>query len=317
MDGDIGARAARLRPGVLGWGHAVVGLLAAMVCVLLPSLVLMSTGGAQMAAGADGGDLDAMPKLAVSPWMALAQFVPLLIIVALVLRGARRKTVREEGNGAGSSTGSGAARRPGEMAAVESGRFFGPGMLRALLVIGVIAVIIAVVANIFLAVRGEAPNSLAGKLGLGKGAGADLLIIAGAACIGPVAEELAFRGLVFRGVFDALGSRARATRFTMPLITATVISTVTFAIAHQDPSMGQNVFFAAVGAFACIAYWATRSLTSAAWIHSVVNSIALAVAFFWSTDHGTVVHGVALVAAPFVALAVMAALSRFVGVARL
>lgn len=182
MDGDIGARAARLRPGVLGWGHAVVGLLAAMVCVLLPSLVLMSTGGAQMAAGADGG------------------------------------------------------------------RFFGPGMLRALLVIGVIAVIIAVVANIFLAVRGEAPNSLAGKLGLGKGAGADLLIIAGAACI---------------------------------------------------------------------AYWATRSLTSAAWIHSVVNSIALAVAFFWSTDHGTVVHGVALVAAPFVALAVMAALSRFVGVARL
>lgn len=248
MDGDIGARAARLRPGVLGWGHAVVGLLAAMVCVLLPSLVLMSTGGAQMAAGADGGGLDAMPKLAVPPWMALAQFVPLLIIVALVLRGARRKTVREEGNGAGSSTGSGAARRPGEMAAVESGRFFGPGMLRALLVIGVIAVIIAVVANIFLAVRGEAPNSLAGKLGLGKGAGADLLIIAGAACI---------------------------------------------------------------------AYWATRSLTSAAWIHSVVNSIALAVAFFWSTDHGTVVHGVALVAAPFVALAVMAALSRFVGVARL
>ena len=91
MDGDIGARAARLRPGVLGWGHAVVGLLAAMVCVLLPSLVLMSTGGAQMAA-------------------------------------------------------------------VESGRFFGPGMLRALLVIGVIAVIIAVVANIFLAVRGEAPG---------------------------------------------------------------------------------------------------------------------------------------------------------------
>lgn len=182
MDGDIGARAARLRPGVLGWGHAVVGLLAAMVCVLLPSPVLMSTGGAQMAAGADGG------------------------------------------------------------------RFFSPGMLRALLVIGVIAVIIAVVANIFLAVRGEAPNSLAGKLGLGKGAGADLLIIAGAACI---------------------------------------------------------------------AYWATRSLTSAAWIHSVVNSIALAVAFFWSTDHGTVVHGVALVAAPFVALAVMAALSRFVGVARL
>lgn len=133
-------------------------------------------------------------------------------------------------------------------AAVESGRFFGPGMLRALLVVGVIAVIIAVVANIFLAVRGEAPNSLAGKLGLGKGAGADLLIIAGAACI---------------------------------------------------------------------AYWATRSLTSAAWIHSVVNSIALAVAFFWSTDHGTVVHGVALVAAPFVGLAVMAALSRFVGVARL
>lgn len=198
MDGDIEARAARLRPGVLGWGHAVVGLLAAMVCVLLPSLVLMSTGGAQMAAGADGGGLDAMPKLAVPPWMALAQFVPLLIIVALVLRGARRKAVWEAGNGA--------ARRPGEMAAVESGRFFGPGMLRALLVIGVIAVIIAVVANIFLAVRGEAPNSLAGKLGLGKGAGADLLIIAGAACIGPVAEELAFRGLVFRGV-DPLGGQ--------------------------------------------------------------------------------------------------------------
>lgn len=46
MDGDVGAWAARLRPGVLGWGHAVVGLLAAMVCVLLPSRVLMGTGGA-------------------------------------------------------------------------------------------------------------------------------------------------------------------------------------------------------------------------------------------------------------------------------
>lgn len=116
MDGDVGARAARLRPGVLGWGHAVVGLLAAMVCVLLPSLVLMGTGGAQLAAGADGGDLDAVPKLDVPPWMALAQFVPRLIIVALVLRGARRKAGRESGNGA--------ARRPGEMAAVESGPFF-------------------------------------------------------------------------------------------------------------------------------------------------------------------------------------------------
>lgn len=205
-----------------------------------------------MAAGADGGDLDAVPKLDVPPWMALAQFVPLLIIVARVLRGARRKVVREAGNEArseaGRESGNRAARRPGEMAAVASGPFFGPGMLRALLVIGVLSVIIAIVANSFLAVRGEAPNSLAGKLGLGKGAGADLLIIVGAACI---------------------------------------------------------------------AYWATRSLTSAAWIHSVVNSIALAVAFFWSTDHGTVLHAVALVAAPFAALAVMTALSRFVGLARL
>lgn len=161
-----------------------------------------------MAAGADGGDLDAVPKLDVPPWMALAQFVPLLIIVARVLGGARRKVVREAGNGArseaGRESGTRAARRPGEMAAIASGPFFGPG--------------------------------------------ADLLIIVGAACI---------------------------------------------------------------------AYWATRSLTSAVWIHSVVNSIALAVAFFRSTDHGTALHAVALVAAPFAALAVMAALSRFVGFAHL
>ena len=54
-----------------------------------------------MAAGADGGDLDAVPKLDVPPWMALAQFVPLLHRLANVLtvRPYLRVTIRLQTGG--------------------------------------------------------------------------------------------------------------------------------------------------------------------------------------------------------------------------
>lgn len=285
MTGDRGSR---LRPGHLGWAHVLIGAAAAIACAMvLPSLVLM-------AATASGGP--SSPQ--APPWLAVAQFALLAVVVVSVLRRARRKAEKR----AVATTGS-----PGE----------GAFAVRSLAFAGLAAVAFAVAANLLLDAPGiESPHAIVNQLGLGIAAWSDALIIAGVAVAAPIGEELALRGLVFRGAYDALGRKRGGASMVGPFAIAAVLSAAVFAVLHVNPAFGQNVFFVCLGLGAAAAYWLTGALASAVWVHSLVNAIGLAFALFVATGVGSVWHAVALVAAPPVALALMVPLSRAAGVVK-
>ncbi|WP_295628942.1 CPBP family intramembrane glutamic endopeptidase [uncultured Corynebacterium sp.] len=285
-----------LRPGRMSWGHVIAGLVVAILCVMvLPTVLMLGPGGM----GADGAGADA--ESAQSPaWLPLVQFTVLTVVALWFLRRVRSETDAEN-----------PAWRPR--------RFLGMPMVKMLAVVGLLAALFAVAANLLMDVPDEtSPLAMVNQLGLGESAWSDLLIIAGVAVAAPVGEELVFRGLMFRGAFDAMARRRQVGASLMvSLLVAGAISTLAFAVMHQRGEVDQMAFLILLGAFACIVYWATGTLTSAVWVHAVVNAIGLAFALFVASEVGAPWHVIALVAAPPLAVAVMAAVSRAAGTARL
>lgn len=87
------------------------------------------------------------------------------------------------------------------------------------------------------------------------------------AAVGPVVEEVVFRGLVFRSLRD---------RFGFPF--ALIASSLIFAGVHADPS-----FFlqqALLGAVLAVAYERTQSLTTPILIHCLNNLFTIGIAQF-------------------------------------
>ncbi|MDY0113253.1 MAG: hypothetical protein RBS21_03150 [Corynebacterium sp.] len=196
--GVNGGAVPRLRPGFLGWAHPFIGVAAAAaVAMVLPVLLMM---GSAAGSGAGSGALQ------TPPWTTLAQFSLLAVIVALVLFGARRKAARRRAETVPTATTATPVSPTASSSAADPTR---PApMLKSLLVVGVISIVFAIAANLLLDTPGiESPKAIVNQLGLGKAAWSDLLIIAGVAMAAPIGEELALRGLVFRGIFDAVGRK--------------------------------------------------------------------------------------------------------------
>ena len=196
--GVNGGAVPRLRPGFLGWAHPFIGVAAAAaVAMVLPVLLMM---GSAAGSGAGSGALQ------TPPWTTLAQFSLLAVIVALVLFGARRKAARRRAETVPTAT-TATPVSPTASSSVADPTRPAP-MLKSLLVVGVISIVFAIAANLLLDTPGiESPKAIVNQLGLGKAAWSDLLIIAGVAMAAPIGEELALRGLVFRGIFDAVGRK--------------------------------------------------------------------------------------------------------------
>lgn len=309
--GVNGGAVPRLRPGFLGWAHPFIGVAAAAaVAMVLPGLLMM---GSAAGSGAGSGALQ------TPPWTTLAQFSLLAVIVALVLFGARRKAARRRAETVPTATTATPVSPTASSSAADPTR---PApMLKSLLVVGVISIVFAIAVNLLLDTPGiESPKAIVNQLGLGKAAWSDLLIIAGVAMAAPIGEELALRGLVFRGIFDAVGRKrghgAGAVPYLGAFLAAAIPSAVLFAVLHLNPATGQNVFYLCLGLLACVAYWWTGALTSAVWVHALTNTIGLAFALFAATNAGTWWHAVALVAAPLIAVAIMAPVGRLAGVPR-
>lgn len=339
-----------LQPGHLGWAHVLLGAAAAIACALvLPSLLMMGItgglvgGGGEGLGGAEGlggpeglggSGVDVLDPAALRApaWMSPLQFTVLAVVSAWILRRARRKAGKRGSLAEGrESDARGGAIGPG----TATGRGF--STLRAPLIVGAAAVAFAVAANLLMDAPGiESPHAIVNQLGLGSAAWSDALIIAGVAVAAPVGEELALRGLVFRGAYDAV-ARARAKRrapggtssgssasgssapggtalpFLRPFLFAAVLSAAVFAALHMNPAVAQNVFFVCLGLGAATAFWLTGILASAVWVHSLVNAIGLAFAMFVATGVGSAWHAVALAAAPFLALLLMGPVGRIAG----
>jgi membrane protease YdiL (CAAX protease family) len=83
--------------------------------------------------------------------------------------------------------------------------------------------------------------------------------------LAPVAEELAFRGLIYR-IF----------RRTMLPLAATVLSAVIFGLMHVDPGKAVWAFF--LGLIVAVAYEQTRSILAPILIHALFNAVPVGVA---------------------------------------
>ena len=277
--------------------------------------------------GGPGVDVLDPAALRAPAWMSPLQFTVLAVVSAWILRRARRKAGKRGSLAEGrESAARGGAIGPG----TATGRGF--STLRAPLIVGAAAVAFAVAANLLMDAPGiESPHAIVNQLGLGSAAWSDALIIAGVAVAAPVGEELALRGLVFRGASDAV-ARARANRrapggtssgssapggtalpFLRPFLFAAVLSAAVFAALHMNPAVAQNVFFVCLGLGTATAFWLTGILASAVWVHSLVNAIGLAFAMFVATGVGSAWHAVALAAAPFLALLLMGPVGRIAG----
>jgi len=94
-----------------------------------------------------------------------------------------------------------------------------------------------------------------------------VLAVAAAVVMAPLAEELLFRGLLHRGL-----------RRRLPVVPATVISSVLFAVVHLDVALSQPlalVGLTLVGAVMAIAYERTGSLLVPVLIHAVHNGVTI------------------------------------------
>ena len=87
-------------------------------------------------------------------------------------------------------------------------------------------------------------------------------ILVAALAIGPLVEEIVFRGLLFGGLAGAVG-----------VVPAALLSGVAFALAHGEPAI--VVAIAALGVVNALAYAATRNLTVPIALHVANNALAL------------------------------------------
>lgn len=90
-----------------------------------------------------------------------------------------------------------------------------------------------------------------------------LMVVVGA----PLAEEIVFRGLLFRGIVEM----ERASRFAVPI--AVVASSAIFAVSHLQLLQFPGLFV--IGTVAALGFHRTGRLGTAIWIHVGFNATAV------------------------------------------
>jgi len=119
--------------------------------------------------------------------------------------------------------------------------------------------------------------------------------------LSPLAEEVAFRGLIYRGLRQGLGP-----------LTAALISAVIFALLHKG--LGQTLWAFFLGGILAFLYEQTRSLTAPVVAHALFNAVPVGVAVIRSrpTDFSPIWLAIALLAVVF-ALAARGATEALTG----
>ena len=139
----------------------------------------------------------------------------------------------------------------GERVAAHRGLCIAAGLLMGAL---------AAAANLLSMLATKAPRAAAGMLDPGTTA-----LVAHVMILAPVAEEVAFRGIIYRHL----------RQFMLPLM-ATVSSALVFALMHGN--LSQAMWAMVLGLVAAFAYEQTRSLVTPILIHTLFNSVPVGVA---------------------------------------
>jgi membrane protease YdiL (CAAX protease family) len=121
---------------------------------------------------------------------------------------------------------------------------------------------LAAVANLLTMLAGSGSGSGAVASGINPGAVALVLHVA---LLAPIAEEVAFRGLIYRHLRRALVPWA-----------AMVLSAAIFSVMHG--SFGQSVWAFLLGWVAAFAYEQTRSIVTPVLIHGLFNAVPIGIA---------------------------------------
>ncbi len=148
------------------------------------------------------------------------------------------------------------------------------------------------------------------NLGLGKSLISDVLLLVAAAGVGPVAEEIAYRAVMFRALCDGLAKRV-SPRVAAGL--AAVISAAVFSLVHVGAPPWHLASYFAFGLVLAVAYWWTGSLLVTVVPH-VLNNTYSALALAKAAD-SAVLMGVALLG-PLVAAVLVFAIATGLGSAR-
>jgi uncharacterized protein len=118
-----------------------------------------------------------------------------------------------------------------------------------------------------------------------------LLAVLAAVVLAPIAEELLFRGLLHRSL-----------RRRLPLVQATTLSSILFAVVHVDVALSQPIALVGltlVGVILAIAYERTGSLLVPIVIHAVHNAVTIAAVVVTARfELDLVGAGIVLLAAP-------------------
>lgn len=126
----------------------------------------------------------------------------------------------------------------------------------------------------------EAADVVAGSFGMGESFWADVIMILAITCLAPVAEELAFRGIIYRSLRDGF-ARWLPLGVTIPV--ALVVSTVLFARSHLgEGQQDQFWLLAATAAIMALSYEVSGSFMVPVLIHSLNNVFASLVSFVWT-----------------------------------
>lgn len=87
--------------------------------------------------------------------------------------------------------------------------------------------------------------------------------------VAPIAEELVFRGFIFKGLKNSFG-----------FIIAAVVSSVIFGVAHGQINVAVDTF--CLGIFLCYLYEKTDSIWPAIMLHMTKNAIAFSLIFIFT-----------------------------------
>lgn len=102
----------------------------------------------------------------------------------------------------------------------------------------------------------------------------DLMFVVTAVVCAPLGEELIFRGMIFRGIFDGMMQRKMLARTALAFIVAALISALLFAVTHVDEGQESHIVpMVLFGVMAAWLYWKTGSLYVSVVAHSVNNML--------------------------------------------
>lgn len=244
----MSTRPPALTAGPFGIGYAIAGFVISVVCALAPPMILAMTTGAADGAG------DAASAAGATPLGVPLQFLSMFLLAAIVVRLLRRRAYRPDNLGLTYPS-----RASAWLLGVAGGvAFVAFGQL---------------VTKAF-ASLGEAGTKVAAQVGLGESLTRDVMLILSMAVLAPLGEELVYRGLMFRGLFDVMARSGKAGVRRAAFIVAALASSLTFAIAHGGEGQStQLIPLTVFGLIAAFLYWWTGSMYVAVFAHSVTNMI--------------------------------------------